>query len=231
MTWSMKGKFETMKKMRSLIFGSLAAASENMGASTGASETVTDQETREITVLNATPVDPKVAEFFKDFPQPYREKAIQRFSSRDGLYRWDFYRDSQMQQEINAALQGIFLEDKREADELEIQKAEQDRLNDYEERKRNFKDRDIPEWEQQSLKFIPLQPGDRMSRKLLQSGSCALTGVLSLGMAVSAIRQKSSKTRRQDILCGLTLFCCKYFANCFTIDVPKYTQRQKWERF
>lgn len=120
--------------------------------------------------------DPKVVEFFKDFPEPYRQKAVERFSSREGLYRFEFIRDMAMDNEMRNALKGIFVEDQREFDEMIYRKKLEDQQEAFEKEKELFYSRDIPAWEQRVLQYIPLQPGDKMWHKLALSANLSAFG-------------------------------------------------------
>jgi len=65
--------------------------------------------------------DPKVVEFFQDFPEYYRDKAVRRYSIRRGWNRIDYFRDKEMKREMKLALQGRFLEDKREEEQRQYE--------------------------------------------------------------------------------------------------------------
>jgi len=117
--------------------------------------------------------DPKVVDFFQTFPEYYREKAIRRFSSRKGLMRFEIYRDFCMQDERVKALRGEFPEARRErqaaqAAQEEMMRAE--RYEDFLEEARNRREEEgVPEWEKMFLRYIPLQEGETMARKLYHS--------------------------------------------------------------
>ncbi|RUS85376.1 hypothetical protein EGW08_006861 [Elysia chlorotica] len=154
--------------------------------------------------------DPKVVEFFKDFPEPYRQKAIERFSQRDGFYRFDIYRDMAMNNEMSNAKKGVFLEDQREYEEMiQEQKREQMKL-EMQEEKELFYSRDIPPWEKKVLEVIPLQPGDRMWLKLALSANTSAFGMAFLAKwwnfqksIPSPPRQKVVKT----LIGSMGIFC------------------------
>ena len=82
-----------------------------------------------------------------------------------------------MRNEMMSARKGIFLEDQREFKEwTQEQKKEEQELARQKE-KELFHSRDIPQWEQKVLKFIPLQPGDQMWLKLALSANASAFGL------------------------------------------------------
>ncbi|GFO04140.1 hypothetical protein PoB_003064500 [Plakobranchus ocellatus] len=121
--------------------------------------------------------DPKVVEFFKDFPEPYRQKAIERFSKREGIHRFEIFREMAMSNEMRSAQRGIFLEDQREHEEWSKTLTEEQLVLARQREKEMFQSRYIPPWEQHVLKVIPLQPGDKMWLKLAITANASAFGI------------------------------------------------------
>lgn len=94
-----------------------------------------------------------------------------------------------MTKEKESALMGIFLEDTRRAEQLAKEQQEADRKEAYEERKRHFHDREIPDWEKWLLKYIPLQPGETMMNKLIGASLASATGLSGLLVGISGLTQ------------------------------------------
>ncbi|XP_012942454.1 uncharacterized protein LOC101862210 [Aplysia californica] len=121
-------------------------------------------------------VDSHVAEYFKDFPEPYREKAIQRFSKREGLFRWEIFRRAAMEREMESARRGVFLEDRREwlqqREELEQKHVEKLTMEASQVRD----EKDIPAWEKFVLQYVPLQDDETMGWKLITVVNFSLLG-------------------------------------------------------
>ncbi|GFR96897.1 hypothetical protein ElyMa_004463100 [Elysia marginata] len=155
-------------------------------------------------------LDPKVVEFFKDFPEPYRQKAVERFSKKDGLYRFDMYRDMAMSHEMRSAKRGIFLEDQREYEEMIQVQRREDQKQALQEDKESFHTRDIPAWEQRALQYIPLQPGDKMWLKLALSANISAFGLAFLAKWWGFQRSSPRPPRQRVVrtLIGSAGVCC-----------------------
>jgi len=144
------------------------------GLSTRYTSTDTSGNESKIDVLP----DPKVAEYFDIFPEYYKQRAVERFSNRRGLNRYDLVRDYFMQRELSAYLKdGVFLEDKR----LRRDKRNQDIIsninNKAEEKKEKRLKEGIPDWEKEALKYFPLNDGDEMWEKLVVAGNFYVAGL------------------------------------------------------
>jgi len=122
--------------------------------------------------------NPEVVEIFKDFPDFYREKAIERYSKRQGWLRldpvWYYY----MSEEKNAALQGRYLEDERTKEMVKNQQAEkyyEDKAKEYKIQKENN-----PNMLQERVKTtfgIPHQEGESFEGKMFELALMAFCGV------------------------------------------------------
>ncbi|BFZ06821.1 hypothetical protein BsWGS_09860 [Bradybaena similaris] len=184
-----------MRRLFSL--GSLAVASTKIENATRVHEEIT-----------ANFVDPEVVEFFKYFPEPYRQHAIERYSKRDGLYRWKIFRTLDMDKEKESALMGVFLEDIRRAEQLAKEQQEADRKEAYEEQKRHFHDREIPDWEKWLLNYIPLQPGETMKNKLAGAFFTSSSGVFAVLFAISNLKHPGiSRLRAYGLLVSGSVLC------------------------
>ncbi|KAH9519557.1 hypothetical protein Btru_003005 [Bulinus truncatus] len=124
--------------------------------------------------------DPKVDEFFKDFPSPYREKVVQHYSKREGLSKLDFFRAILMKHELDCAERGIFLQDERDLNEQDEQRKQELKLI---EKDKIISAREPLEWEKKLMSYIPLQPGDTVSFKIFQTANLSLIGLSLLWIA------------------------------------------------
>ncbi|XP_059157532.1 uncharacterized protein LOC131941929 [Physella acuta] len=135
-------------------------------------------------------LDPKVAEFFKEFPQPYRDKVIERYSKREGLHHFDFFRDMDMDNEMRCAKNGVFLEDQRRLKEEQEESSRQALEKEKERRRQEQLQREVPEWEKNLSQYIPLKPEDTMTMKLKDSCLLSLIGIFALWSVTDHIRSR-----------------------------------------
>ncbi|CAL1534606.1 unnamed protein product [Lymnaea stagnalis] len=134
-------------------------------------------------------IDPKVAEYFKDFPDPYREKVVQRYSKREGIYQLDFFRDQAMLNERKMVSRGIFQQDRIEHEHKLKEIEEQERKVQDKERIQKNLEREIPEWEKTLQQYIPLQADDIMALKLFQTINLSLIGASLIWVSLSVTKK------------------------------------------
>ncbi|KAI8788734.1 hypothetical protein BgiMline_008200 [Biomphalaria glabrata] len=147
-------------------------------------------------VSQVYPSDPKVDEFFKDFPSPYREKVVQYYSKREGLLQFDFYRKIAMQNEKSLAARGVFLEDQRQLRKSQREEEEKEEVVEV------VSERIISDWEKKLMVYIPLQQGDTVTSKLLETVNLSLIGITLMWTALSSRKKYSSPVFCTMVLIG-----------------------------
>lgn len=124
--------------------------------------------------------NPIVVDIFKDFPPYYREKAIERFSKREGFLRIDPVWYYHMEEERYAGKRGNFMDDTR-FEEAPKEDAKRKKIADFaiENKKRREAEGEASQFENSiSRTFgIPLQDEDSALEKLAE-----LTGFFGCGI-------------------------------------------------
>jgi len=146
--------------------------------SSSSNEALDKQQNNETeTRINFIP-DPKVVEYFDIFPEFYKQRAVERFSNRKGLNRYDIVRDYFMQRERSTYINsGKFLEDNRLLKEKRQQDIIEKINNDVEEQKQKRLKEGIPDWEKAVLEYLPLNDGDAMWEKLFIATNFSVAGL------------------------------------------------------
>jgi len=123
--------------------------------------------------------NPEVEEIFKNFPQYYREKAIKRYSKREGILRVDLAWYYYMGEERSLGMQGKFKEDKR-FDEEAIKEAKNKDIAKaaIENKQRREAEGEENQFEKTFSRTtgIPLQDEDSVREKLIELGALFFGG-------------------------------------------------------